>query len=77
VLSLFTSAYVYHWSKFFDGIPLQYPPCFDGRVVLYPSLEDLKNYLSWRQTDCHINNLYNTVFWALVAKGGKSPADAH
>jgi tRNA(His) guanylyltransferase len=25
--------------------------------------------LSWRQADCHINNQYNSVFWALVGRG--------
>merc|ERR1712032_876128 len=25
---------------------------------------------SWRQADCHGNNLYNTVFWTLVRQGG-------
>ena len=25
----------------------------------------------------HINNLYNTVFWALVLQGGRSERDAH
>ncbi|XP_053572205.1 probable tRNA(His) guanylyltransferase isoform X4 [Bombina bombina] len=51
-------------------------PGFDGRVVLYPSNQNLKDYLSWRQADCHINNLYNTVFWSLVQKGGLSPSQA-
>ena len=32
----------------------------------------MRDYLSWRQADCHINNLYNTVFWALVLQGGLS-----
>ena len=27
---------------------------------------------SWRQADCHINNLYNYIFWTLVLKGGMS-----
>lgn len=26
--------------------------------------------MSWRQADCHINNLYNTSFWALILQGG-------
>lgn len=26
--------------------------------------------MSWRQADCHINNLYNTTFWALILQGG-------
>ena len=25
----------------------------------------------------HINNLYNTVFWALVLKGGQNTTEAH
>ena len=67
VISLFTSAYVYNFSDYFTEYkkPLRIPS-FDGRIVLYPSLDDLKAYLSWRQVDCHINNLYNTTFWALV-----------
>jgi tRNA(His) guanylyltransferase len=69
VSSLFTSAFVFHWPQFFDT-PLKYPPAFDGRVVLYPTNQNLRDYLSWRQADCHINNLYNTTFWALVLKKG-------
>ncbi|CAB4384233.1 unnamed protein product [Rhizophagus irregularis] len=46
-----------------------YPPSFDGRIVQYPSDNNLRDYLSWRQADCHINNLYNTCFWALVHSG--------
>ncbi|XP_015272928.1 PREDICTED: probable tRNA(His) guanylyltransferase isoform X2 [Gekko japonicus] len=49
---------------------------FDGRVVLYPSDQNLKDYLSWRQADCHINNLYNTVFWSLVQTSGLTPVQA-
>ena len=25
---------------------------FDGRVVLYPTEKNLRDYLSWRQADC-------------------------
>jgi len=32
--------------------------------------------MSWRQVDCHINNLYNTTFWSLVLKGGMSNTEA-
>ncbi|KAI9805847.1 MAG: hypothetical protein M1825_000461 [Sarcosagium campestre] len=32
--------------------------------------------MSWRQVDCHINNLYNTTFWALVQQGGLDAKDA-
>lgn len=47
---------------------------FDGRVVLYPSDQNMRDYVSWRQADCHINNLYNTCFWALVQGGGLTPS---
>ncbi|XP_039499022.1 probable tRNA(His) guanylyltransferase [Drosophila santomea] len=69
VTSLFSSSYVMQWSKWMNQ-PLAYAPCFDGRVVLYPSEQNLKDYLSWRQADVHINNLYNTAFWKLVLEKG-------
>jgi tRNA(His) guanylyltransferase len=50
---------------------LKEPPIFDGRTVSYPNIVTLKDYFRWRQADCHINNLYNTVFWCMV-KSGKS-----
>ncbi|KAL8656741.1 MAG: hypothetical protein Q9226_002575 [Calogaya cf. arnoldii] len=51
-------------------------PSFDGRVVQYPSFQNIRDYLSWRQADCHINNLYNTAFWALVQKGDMRTTEA-
>ena len=34
---------------------------FDGRAVLYPSESAVRDYLSWRQVDTHINNqVWNT-----------------
>lgn len=74
--SLFTSSYVFHWPNFFDDKKLLYPPSFDARIVLYPSDENLRDYLGWRQADTHINNLYNTVFWKLVLEGGRSNTQA-
>ncbi|KAJ4504948.1 tRNA-His guanylyltransferase [Exophiala dermatitidis] len=59
-----------------QGLSLSMLPTFDGRAVCYPSWENLRDYLSWRQVDCHINNLYNTTFWALVQQGGMSPTAA-
>uniref|UniRef100_A0A8C6QYJ4 tRNA(His) guanylyltransferase n=1 Tax=Nannospalax galili TaxID=1026970 RepID=A0A8C6QYJ4_NANGA len=76
VASQFASSYVFYWRDYFEDQPLLYPPGFDGRVVVYPSNQTLKDYLSWRQADCHINNLYNTVFWALVQQSGLTPAQA-
>lgn len=51
-------------------------PTFDGRAVCYPSESNLRDYMSWRQVDCHINNLYNTAFWTLVLKGDMTPKEA-
>ncbi|XP_056148710.1 probable tRNA(His) guanylyltransferase [Lampris incognitus] len=76
VASQFSSSYVFYWKEFFGEQPLLYPPSFDGRVVLYPSNQNLRDYLSWRQADCHINNLYNTVFWTLVQRGGLTTGQA-
>ncbi|KAH8739589.1 hypothetical protein FG386_001146 [Cryptosporidium ryanae] len=76
VVSLFTSTFVMFWSNYFPGKKLKYPPTFDGRVVVYPTDEDIRAYLSWRQVDCHINNLYNTCFWSLVSKKNMSEKEA-
>ncbi len=72
IVSYFTSCFVMNWK----GPALQYPPSFDARTVCYPTFEVLLDYLRWRQADCHVNNLYNTVFWALV-KAGNSEKEAH
>lgn len=94
IASLFTSAYVFNWPKHFPNTPLQFPPSFDGRIVLYPSAQHVRDYFSWRQADsesfsstcvilfkpnveAHINNLYNTAFWALIQQGGSTTAEAH
>ena len=41
-------------------------PSFDGRAVLLPAVGNVRDYFAWRQVDCHVNCLYNTVFWAMV-----------
>ena len=74
--SCFTSHYVMQWPSVMEGRPLRCAPLFDGRAVLYPSEALVKDYLRWRQVDTHINNQYNTCFWALVQKGGMTPAQA-
>ncbi|CAM9381150.1 unnamed protein product [Scytosiphon promiscuus] len=68
-VSLFSSSFVFFWPKHFPDAPLLYPPNFDARIVSYPSAQHVRDYFAWRQADCHINNLYNTCFWALVADG--------
>lgn len=52
VASQFSSSYVFFWKEFFGEQPLFYPPGFDGRVILYPTNRNLRDYLSWRQADC-------------------------
>lgn len=122
VVSSFTAAYVLGWNDEFQAkeekegggsaaapssLSLDMLPTFDGRAVCYPSWENLRDYLSWRQVDCkktisvtlppllssivwsslshridfanktgHINNLYNTTFWALVQQGGMTHTQA-
>ncbi|KAJ9112430.1 hypothetical protein QFC20_002218 [Naganishia adeliensis] len=78
IVSCFTSAYVFYWPHYMPSTrPLQYPPIFDGRIVQYPSEALVKDYFRWRAVDTHINNLYNTTFWALVLQGGQTPTEAN
>ncbi|KAL1458466.1 hypothetical protein WDU94_008617 [Cyamophila willieti] len=75
VNSLFTSSYVFFWDKFICR-RLKYPPSFDARIVMYPTVKNLRDYMCWRQADAHINNLYNTAFWGLVQKSGHTKQEA-
>ncbi|WFD48978.1 tRNA(His) guanylyltransferase [Malassezia furfur] len=76
IVSIFTGAYVFHWASYMR-VPLQAPPSFDGRLVMYPGTQEVRDYFAWRQADTHINNLYNTTFWALVLQGGQTEREAH
>ncbi|KAL2824177.1 putative tRNAHis guanylyltransferase [Aspergillus cavernicola] len=78
IVSTFTAHYIYQWGNYFQDTPLQSPylPSFDGRAVMYPTTKNMRDYMSWRQVDCHINNLYNTTFWTMVLQGGMSNTDA-
>jgi tRNA(His) 5'-end guanylyltransferase len=49
--SLFTSSYVMLWHRYFPSTTLQYPPSFDGRLVMYPGEKEVKDYFAWRQAD--------------------------
>lgn len=56
VVSTFTANYVFSWSTFFPDTPLSFPlPTFDGRAVCYPTVSNLRDYLSWRQADCELH----------------------
>jgi len=76
LVSCFSANYVRQWSNFFGDQPLSSTPMFDGRAILYPDVKTLRDYLTWRQVDTHINNQYNTCFWALVQQAGLSNAEA-
>lgn len=77
IVSTFTSYYTYLWPQYFPAEELKEPlPSFDARAVCYPTKKNVRDYFSWRQVDCHINNLYNTTFWALVEKGGMQRREA-
>ena len=79
VATMFTAEYCMQWPRFFEepDAALSRPyPTFDGRCVYYPKRKILKDYLAWRQADCHVNNLYNTTFWNMVLKGDMTAADA-
>lgn len=78
IVSLFSSAFVRSWENHFDAsTPLQDLPSFDGRLLILPSFRHVRDYLAWRQVDCHINCQYNTAFWLLVQKDGLSRDEAH
>lgn len=77
IATTFTAEYCMLWSQYFPDTPLTRPfPTFDARCVCYPKRRILRDYLCWRQADCHINNLYNTTFWNMVIKGETSQTDA-
>lgn len=77
VVSIFTANYVRYWDEYMNGIKMMDTPSFDGRIVLYPTTKHLRDYLAWRQADVHVNNLFNTTFWALVQNGGMNYEQAN
>lgn len=53
IASTFTAHFVMQWPSYFPDKPLTMPaPSFDGRAVCYPSVQNLRDYMSWRQVDC-------------------------
>ncbi|TID30155.1 hypothetical protein CANINC_001262 [Pichia inconspicua] len=76
--STFSAYYQFYWNQLNHSKPLDIDrlPTFDARAIVYPNNINVIDYFSWRQADCHINNLYNTTFWTLVSKGGMSTKEA-
>lgn len=48
----------------------------NSNSYIYRTDENLKDYLSWRQADVHVNNLYNTCFWNLIQQQGLTTKQA-
>lgn len=69
----------------FDGRIVLYPDARSVRDYFAwrqvdsesPLLCPLKLSHPFVSRKAHVNNLYNTVFWALVQQGGKSTTEAH
>lgn len=62
IASCFTGSYVRLWGEHLGPeTPLAATPMFDARAVLYPTEAALRDYLSWRQADTHVNNLVRPV----------------
>jgi len=56
IVSAFTASFVQSWSLFFPDQTVKSLPIFDRRTICYPTDAILRDYLSWRQADTHINN---------------------
>ena len=57
IVSLFSSAFMFYFDKYFIDTRIVIIPSFEAKVVLLPSLGDVKAYISYRQVDCHVENL--------------------
>jgi tRNA(His) guanylyltransferase len=67
IVSTFTAYYVHLWASFFSESPLSAPlPSFDGRAVQYPSVQNLRDYMSWRQVDCEFSLVVSVSLWLIL-----------
>ena len=62
IVSTFSVYYATQWPSYFPDQPLTPPmPSFDGRAILYPDVQTIRDYMSWRQVDCMRTSLkYST-----------------
>lgn len=72
IVSLFTSAYVFHWSTYLPNLPMTYPPSFDSRAIMYPSSREVRDYFAWRQADSECST--DRVLADVPASSHKQPA---
>lgn len=81
------SGRILQYPPIFDGRIVQYPSdvqvkdYFRWRAVDSECCHDPHEWFGNRPTvfrnTAHINNLYNTTFWALVLQGGQSTTEAN
>jgi hypothetical protein len=72
IVSTFTAYYVHLWGSFFSETPLSPPlPSFDGRAVQYPSAQNLRDYMSWRQVDCQCPRVRMNGLWLTYGRSHK------
>lgn len=67
IISVIVSLFTAQFNLLFTHITkrkLQYPATFDGRIVEY-NIDELRDYLSYRQVDLHINQTYNYLYHTL------------
>ncbi|OAA44485.1 tRNAHis guanylyltransferase [Beauveria brongniartii RCEF 3172] len=70
IVSTFTANYINCWPNFFPDTPLSFPlPTFDGRAVCYPAVQNLRDYMSWRQADCKRSDPYRKRIIKLTKQG--------
>lgn len=71
---IFATYYNTNWDHFFSDssqgevTKLKYNAWFDARPKEYANYRCVIDYFRWRQIDCHINNLYNTVLHAMTGR---------
>jgi tRNA(His) guanylyltransferase len=72
VASTFTGFFNHLWSGHFPEtlLDVKMLPTFDGRAVLYPSIQNVRDYFCWRQADCRF------PIWTLILEGGLSAIEA-
>ncbi|CAG7721747.1 unnamed protein product [Allacma fusca] len=69
IVSQFSAAFAVFWNEFFPDTELQFPPSFDCCIWALQTHQNVRDYFSWRQAECHFENLYNTAYSNLLQDG--------
>lgn len=72
----FTQFYKEHWTSWFPSQSLKTSPIFNATISSHASLQHLFACLKNEQRLAHEKNLYNTVLWSLIGKGGRDQFEA-